>query len=191
MADPSEIPELHQRAVEHLSSLVAQVGDDQWANPTPCDDWTVRDLLNHVTGENAWTAPLFAGQTIAEVGDRFDGDLLGSEPVAAWNRYAAEAVDAIHGEGAMDRVVHLSFGDFRGHEYAMQLFADMVVHSWDLARATGADETLDADLVSTLAAWFTDVADLYRQAGAVAARPEVPADADDQTRLLAEFGRRA
>jgi nitrilase len=186
-----EVPELHRRAVEHFGDLVQQVGPDQWDNPTPCDDWSVRELVNHVAGENCWTAPLFAGQTVADVGDRFDGDVLGADPPAAWKTGAAEAIAAVHQPGAMDRTVHLSFGDFPGREYAMQLFADMLIHGWDLARGIDADERLDPELVTALATWFSGVAHVYREGGAVAARPDVPDDADAQTKLLAEFGRQA
>ncbi len=91
----------------------------------------------------------------------------------------------------MERTVHLSFGDFPGSEYAMQLFADLLVHGWDLARATGQDETLDPELVAACAGWFAELAPAYREAGAIASRPPVPADADPQTLLLAEFGRSA
>jgi hypothetical protein len=73
----------------------------------------------------------------------------------------------------------------------MQLFADMLIHGWDLARGIDADERLDPELVTALAAWFSGVAHVYREGGAVAARPDVPDDADAQTKLLAEFGRQA
>ena len=85
----------------------------------------------------------------------------------------------------------LSFGDFPGLEYTLQLFADHLIHAWDLARAIGADEGLDAGLVASCASWFEAVEDAYRSAGAIAARPPVPGDADAQTVLLARFGRRA
>jgi nitrilase len=186
-----EVPELYQRAVEHLGEIVHQVRDDQWEASTPCAEWSVRELVNHVTGENAWAPSLFAGRTIAEVGDQFDGDLLGTDPVATWTTHAAGAVAAVHEPGAMDRTVHLSFGDFPGREYTMQLFADMLIHGWDLARAIGADEQLDPELVAALRAWFADMADAYRAAGAVGPRPSLPADADAQTMLLADFGRLA
>jgi nitrilase len=184
-----DVPELHRRAVEAFGRQVPHIGHRQWDDPTPCAEWSVRDLVNHVVGENAWTAPLFAGQTIEEVGDRFDGDLLGDDPAAVWSAYAAQATEAVQQPGAMDRTVHLSFGDFAGRDYAMQLFADMLIHSWDLAHAVGSDERLDPELVEALATWFPDVAESYRSAGVVAPRPDVSADADAQTRLLAEFGR--
>ena len=91
----------------------------------------------------------------------------------------------------MDRTVHLSFGDFPGREYAMQLFADHLIHAWDLARAIGADEWLDPALVEGCTTWFAALEDAYRGAGAIAGRPPIPDGAGAQTRLLAMFGRQA
>jgi uncharacterized protein (TIGR03086 family) len=182
---------MFRAAVAEFGARVRQIGDHQWQAPTPDEDWNVRDLVNHVTGESLWAPPLLAGSTIAEVGERFDGDVLGADPKAAWARASAAAVRAVGGDGAMDRIVHLSFGDFPGREYILQLFADHLIHAWDLARAIGADEHLDAGLVASCAAWFEPVEDAYRSAGAIAARPPLPGDADAQTALLARFGRRA
>jgi uncharacterized protein (TIGR03086 family) len=180
---------LYRRAQDAFGERVHAVRDDQWSAATPCPGWDVRSLVNHLVYELRWAVPLLAGRTIAEVGDRFEGDLLGDDPAGRWDRAADEAVAAVDGEGAMDRTVHLSFGDFPGREYALQLFADLLIHGWDLSVATGQDTRLDPDLVAACAAWFAGVADGYRQAGAVAARPDVPDDADPQTRLLADFGR--
>jgi uncharacterized protein (TIGR03086 family) len=186
-----DVPELHRRACETFGERVHQVGDDQWHLPTPCEDWDVRTLVNHLVYENRWTPSMFAGKTIAEVGDRFEGDLLGADPRSAWRSAAAEAVEAVHGDGAMERTVHLSFGDVPGEEYARQLLTDHLIHAWDLARAVGGDERLDPDLVTDCAAWFADREELYRGAGIIGARVEVGDDADQQTRLLAAFGRDA
>jgi hypothetical protein len=71
------------------------------------------------------------------------------------------------------------------------LFADHLIHAWDLARAIGADERLDGELVASCASWFEAVEDAYRSAGVIAARPPVAGGADAQTVLLACFGRRA
>ena len=67
---------LYHRTVEHWADVVVAVRDDQWDCPTPCTEWTVRDLVNHVTSEDLWTAALMAGRTIEEVGSSLDGDLL-------------------------------------------------------------------------------------------------------------------
>jgi len=183
--------DLYRRASDSFGARVHAVRSEQWDLPTPCTEWDVRTLVNHVVGENRWAVPLFGGGTIAEVGDRLDGDLLGADPTAAWDESASGAVSVVDEMGAMERTVHLSFGDFPGSEYAMQLFADLLVHGWDLARATGQDETLDPELVTACAEWFAALAPAYREAGAVASRPTVPDDADPQTLLLAEFGRTA
>jgi uncharacterized protein (TIGR03086 family) len=183
--------QLYRRASEGFGERVHAVRDDQWALPTPCGEWDVRAVVNHVVGENRWAVPLFAGGTIEEVGDRYDGDLLGGDPAVAWDDSAAAAAASVDAPGAVDRTVHLSFGDVPGHEYAMQLFADLLVHGWDLSRAIGADERLDPELVDACAAWFATVAGSYRAGGAVGPRVATPPDADPQTVLLADFGRTA
>ena len=189
--DGNEVRGLFRRSVDAFGARVHGVAGDRWAASTPCPDWDVRALVNHLVYELRWSVPLLAGRTVAEVGDRFDGDLLGDDPVGRWDYAAQEAVAAVDGEGAMDRTVHLSFGDFPGREYVMQLFADLVIHGWDLGVATGQDARLDPDLVDACAVWFAGVADGYRQAGAVGPRLDVPNDADPQERLLAAFGRSA
>jgi len=186
-----DVPAMFGRAVAEFDARVGQIGDHQWQAPTPDDDWTVRDLVNHVVSEDLWAQPLLAGSTIADVGDLFDGDVLGADPRSAWAAASAGAVRAVKQDGAMDRIVHLSFGDVPGSEYTLQLFADHLIHAWDLARAIGADEHLDEELVASCASWFGPVEDAYRSAGAIAARPPVADDADAQTVLLACFGRRA
>jgi uncharacterized protein (TIGR03086 family) len=186
-----DTPAMFRRAVAEFDARVRQIGAQQWQAPTPDEGWSVRDLVNHVVGEDLWAPPLLSGSTIAEVGDRFDGDVLGAEPQAAWTSASAAAVQAVEADGAMDRIVHLSFGDFPGREYTLQLFADHLIHAWDLARAIGADEHLDEELVASCAAWFEPMEEAYRGAGAIGARPLVPGQADPQTLLLACFGRRA
>jgi len=186
-----DTPAMFRRAVAEFDGRVRQIGAHQWQAPTPDEDWSVRDLVNHVVGEDLWAPLLLAGSTIAEVGDRFDGDVLGAEPSAAWTAASAAAEQAVDADGAMDRIVHLSFGDFPGREYTLQLFADHLIHAWDLARAIGADEHLDEELVVSCATWFEPMEEAYRSAGAIGARPPVSGHADPQTLLLACFGRRA
>jgi uncharacterized protein (TIGR03086 family) len=182
-------PQLHRRAADRFGQLVHAVQPEQWQLATPCAAWDVRALVNHVVGENRWVVPLFKGQTVSAVGDLLDGDLLGADPVAAWDESLGAAAAAIQRYGAMDRTIHLSFGDVAGHEYVTQLVADLVIHGWDLAHAIGQDETLDPQLVHACAQWFSGVAELCRQAGIVGPPQQVPDTADPQTKLLAAFGR--
>src|SRR5438477_10147734 len=131
--------ELYRRAVEGFGQQVMAIGPDDWGRATPCSEWSVRDLVRHLVYEELWAPPLLAGATIAEVGDRFEGDILGADPQAAWKEAAAAALDAVTAD-SLSRTVHLSFGDFPGSEYLGQLTADHVIHAWDLARGLGADD---------------------------------------------------
>lgn len=182
-----DVRRLFRRAAKDFGRRVHDVKDDQWHSATPCTDWDVRVLVNHLVYEMRWAAPLFGGKTVAEVGDRFEGDLLGDNPGAAWDDAARGALAAVDAEGAMERTVHLSFGDFPGREYAMQLFTDLLIHGWDLARGAGQDERLDPELVEACAAWFTNVESFYRDSGAIG--PRVQTGPDEQSRLIGAFGR--
>lgn len=182
---------LHERAAELFSARVHAVPVDGWAAPTPCPEWSVRELVNHLVNEELWMPELLAGRTIAEVGDRFDGDLVGDDPVGAWDDATARARAAVAQEGAMQRIVHLSFGDFQADFYTMQVFSDLLVHSWDLARAIGADDDLPDDLVTACFTFNRPQEETLRRSGLFGPHVEVPPDADEQTRLLALVGRRS
>lgn len=187
----SEVAALYRRAMDEFGDLLRKVKDDQWDAATPCTDWTVRDLANHVIGENRWMPPMMAGKTVEEVGSALDGDLLGSDPIAEWDSAAKEAAAAAEEPGAMERTVHLSFGDFPGRFYIGQVLSDHVIHSWDLARAIGADERVDPDLVRFAYDELVPQFELWRQAGAFGDKVDVPEDADLQAKLLGEAGRKA
>jgi uncharacterized protein (TIGR03086 family) len=180
---------LYHRTVESWADRVNAVGPDQWDAPTPCSEWTVRDLANHVAGEDLWTSPLMRGSTIEEVGNRFDGDLLGADPIGSALAAAKEAVAAVAETLPQQGKVHLSYGDEDAAQYVHQLAADHLVHGWDLAVATGRDPRLDPALVAEVAAWFAGVEDMYRAGGAIGPRAAVTGD--PQANLLAAFGRDA
>jgi uncharacterized protein (TIGR03086 family) len=178
---------LYHRTVESWADRVNAVSPDQWDGPTPCTDWSVRELVNHVVGEDRWTVPLMQGATIAEVGDRLDGDLLGDDPIAAALEAAKEAVSVVAETLPRGGRVHLSYGEEEAAEYVRQLAADHLVHAWDLAAATGGDTRLDPHLVAEVARWFADREELYRAAGAIG--PRQAPSGDLQGDLIAAFGR--
>ena len=178
---------LYARSVEGWAERVNAVPADRWQDPTPCREWTVRDLVNHVCGEDLWTGPLVDGRTIAEVGDRFDGDVLGQDPIHVALTAATEATRAVARTLPQGGTVHLSYGDERLEEYVLQLAADHLIHGWDLAVATGGDPRLDPNLVHEVATWFAEREDLYRAAGVVG--PRAASHGDAQGDLLAGAGR--
>jgi uncharacterized protein (TIGR03086 family) len=159
-----------------------------WAAPTPCTEWDVRALVNHVTSEHLWAPYLLRGATLSEVGDRFDGDVLGDDPVAAWTHAMTASRAAFHENRTLSGQVHTSAGPINADEYAWQMTFDLTIHSWDLARGAGLDELLDPDLVMTVHDELGKYFPVWY--GAILDHPvAVPDDATDQDRLIAATGR--
>jgi uncharacterized protein (TIGR03086 family) len=178
----------YRRSVERWAELVAGASGD-WSAPTPCSEWNVRQLVNHLVYEDRWTKPLMEGKTIAEVGDAFEGDLLGDAPTEMAQAAAEEAIDSVEERWPRGGKVHLSYGEENLSEYIGQLLADHLIHGWDLAAATGQDRTLDPELVEAVATWFRQRERIYRSIGSIADRPESVADGTPQADLLIAFGR--
>src|SRR6266566_3223057 len=184
-----DVLDLHRRALEEFGRRVHAIKPDQWGCSTPCRDWEVRQLVNHLVNEQLWVPPMLAGKTVGEVGDAFDGDLLGDDPVRRWDEGAAAAHAALAADGALERTVHLSYGDRPAVEYAQEMIFDLVVHAWDLSRAIGADEKLDPELVERAYAGIEPMSDSLASTGLFDAPVPVAADADPQSRLIALTGR--
>lgn len=188
----SDVQGIYDRCAAEFAARVHAV-DGRWDDPTELPGWDVRDLVHHLVYEERWTPPMLAGATMAEVGDRFEGDLLGGDagdPVAAFDEAAAEALAAVRADGVLQRTVHLSFGDHPGLEYVMQLSADHLVHAVDLARALGVDESLDPQVTEAVLSWFGPMEDMYREYGVIGPRVGWPPGAGAQARLLGMMGRR-
>jgi uncharacterized protein (TIGR03086 family) len=180
----------HAAALEEFGRRVHAVRPDQWSDPTPDTDWDVRDLVGHLVVEQLWVPVLLDGREPAEIGDQFEGDHLGDNPVGAWDRACAGARDAFAAPGALDRPVRLSYGETPAVDYLEQMIADLVVHAWDLARGIGADDRLDPGLVAAVYERTAPHADRLAATGLFAPALPGPANPDDQTRLLALYGRR-
>ncbi|MFD8482050.1 TIGR03086 family metal-binding protein [Kitasatospora sp. NPDC059673] len=189
--DDQALLALHAQALDHFGRLVRAVPDDRWQAPTPCTDWTVRQLVGHLTYEQLWVPDLLNGATIAEVGDRYDGEVLGDDPVAAWTAAADAARAAFAAPGALRRTVHLSYGRRRAAGYAREMTVDAIVHSWDLATGIGADARMDPAAASFALDELAPQAGMLAASGLFADAVPVPDDADPQTRLLGLVGRDA
>src|SRR2546430_16886888 len=113
-----DLPKVHERALEHTGRYVAGVGGGQWHDPTPDDEWDVRQLVNHIVSGNFWVTPLVGGKTIEEVGDKYDGDALGDDPAATYQASAKEAAVACNADGAMQAPCAVSYGPVPRASYA-------------------------------------------------------------------------
>jgi uncharacterized protein (TIGR03086 family) len=185
-----ELLDGYDRGLDEFGRRVHQVRDDQWDDPTPCTEWSVRDLVNHLTSEHLWAPWLLHGATLDEVGDRFEGDVLGDAPARAWDTAAAASRGAAHRPDALDGPVHTSGGLTPAEEYLRQMTLDLAVHAWDLARGIGADDRLDAGLVTLAWDYVAPHADAWRGSGLFGPAVPVPDSAPLQDRLVGLLGRR-
>ena len=189
MISPDSLPSLHRRALDATGRIVSGIRPDQWEGRTPCGEWDVRELTNHVVSENLWAAELVSGKSIADMGDALEGDVLGSDPAAEYRRSAEVAGAAFEVPGALDAPCAVSYGPIPGADYLGHRLVDVVVHGWDLATATGQETTLDPELVDTCRTILEPQMDLIRDSGMFGVPIESPPGADAQTRLLNSLGR--
>ncbi|MBZ4320926.1 TIGR03086 family metal-binding protein [Streptomyces huiliensis] len=184
-------------AVEGFGTRLRAVPGAAWEAPTPCTEWNVRQLANHmIQGGRLYTALLRGGGS-AEFLANLDPDAVEGDPVAGFEEAAAECRAAFRAPGALDRTVDYPFGPVPGRRLLGLYVVDAVTHTWDLARAVGLDERLDADTVRWVLdhfAWiYEGVSESPLTSGSVyygrPAEPS-PADGSGQGRLLRLMGRR-
>ena len=186
----TNIPDLYAKALDSTRRYVEGVGRGQWHVSTPCSEWDLTQLLRHVVYGMVWVPDMLDGKTIDEVGDRYEGDLLGADSLAAYDAASAIAKAASQVPGTLDATCHTSRGDASGTGYITGMLNDVFIHGWDIAKATGQDTELDRGLVE-----FAYEAYAPRRGSlagrAFAEEPPVAEGASLQARLLAIVGRTA
>jgi uncharacterized protein (TIGR03086 family) len=176
--------ERYRRVSDGFGARLRQVGAEQWSDPTPCEDWTVRQLATHVV--DTQRRVLSMGTGAEAVAADPEGDLL-----AQWEEASAALLAAVNDpECAASEISTGMFGDmpFEGLVGGLAC-SDTVVHTWDLARATGQDEHLDTEAVANSAALLERVGDGMRSPGGLAPALTPPAEADAQVSFLSFCGR--
>jgi uncharacterized protein (TIGR03086 family) len=123
------------------------VRPEQWAWPTPCTEWDVRHLVNHMTRGNLNYVGLLRGGTRAEFLRLRDADALGTDPVGAYARSAEECAEAFASPGALELILDYPLGKVTGRQALAVRTTDATIHTWDLARAIGVEDELDVGLV--------------------------------------------
>lgn len=175
-------------AAERFTAVAHQVTRDAWAAPTPCADWNVRALLRHVTSEQLWAPHLLRGERLEDVGDDFDGDVLGIDPIGSWTSAIAGALDAWRSVDSPDAPVYVTAGRITVHEYASQMLVDLVVHAWDLACGVGVRAESDDGAVAVALAYTEPRTESGHPDSMFAAPVDTESD-DPVERLVALTGR--
>lgn len=186
----ADLPLLHRQALAVTRNVIAGIKPDQWHASTPCAEWDVRELANHVIAGNWWAAELANGATIASVGDRLDGDVLGADPLRAYDDSAAVAANVFERSGAMSAPCAVSYGPVPGAVYCGHRFIDVFIHGWDLAMATGQSTDLDPVLVAGCLEVVKPQAEMFASSGVFGDGGQSPVDEiDPQRKLLTMLGR--
>ena len=175
---------------------VHAVREDQWHASTPCADWDVAGLVEHIIDEDKWLTPLIHGLDLESAGKIVEGSRslpvdggVGANLVAVWDEASLAAADAIGEDGAMERTVELSRGPTPAAEYLGEMTIDHLIHAWDLGTAIGYREPLPADVVETVYGMIKDV-DLASFGDMFKPAVSVPDDAPTLDKLIAHTGRK-
>jgi uncharacterized protein (TIGR03086 family) len=165
---------------------VREVPEAAWDNPAPCEGWVARDVVRHLV---EWM-PAFltdAGGPQLRIGPSPDSD-----PVGAWTTLDSGLESLLDDPVACStEITHPRAGAHRlDNAIATFFIGDIVVHTWDLARASGLDETLDPEEVHEMLVAMKPLDEILRASGQYGPRVDVPAGADEQTRLIAFTGRK-
>jgi uncharacterized protein (TIGR03086 family) len=183
--------EMLERAGQAARKVVAEITPDQWANPTNCD-MDVRALVNHYIAGNWEAAQLAEGKDLTQVGHRFEGDVLGVDPLGAHDSAQAAAVAAFSRPRALDQ--RLDVGPDHGGvipaaELLSRRICDTFIHAWDLAIATAQDDELDAEMVAAVYVMLSPKLQMLQASGKFGPSVGIPPEVDEQTKLLAMLGR--
>jgi uncharacterized protein (TIGR03086 family) len=173
----------YRRVAAQFDARVRAMPDDRWDSPAPCEGWVARDVVAHlvewvpyVIGPGGVEFPVLDATT-DPVGawTAFDGTLQAAldDPEVAGRRFDAGPPGEMTVEAAINMLV----------------VGDVLIHTWDLARAGGLDDTLLADIVTEMLVGMEPLDDMLRASGHYGPRVIVAADADDQTKLIAFTGR--
>ena len=170
-----------------ISELVDMIEPAQLHNPTPCTNFVLSDVLDHMIVLGGSLSYLFRGLQPPEPETRDDD---GRVPAAEFRKVMHDLLDAVHTEGAMERTISSPVGEMPGDTFARLVAFDGLVHGWDIATATGQPYDPPADLVAAVDGFARQaIADGMRDGDTFAVATEPPAGATPIERLAAFTGR--
>ncbi|HEY0687698.1 MAG TPA: TIGR03086 family metal-binding protein, partial [Kribbella sp.] len=192
----SENADRFERVAGDFLVRIEAVPADRWTNSSPCPGWTAREVVAHVINEQRRilatlrrTEPKrLYGVAVAEMGSQPAVDDQ-ADLAAAWGEIGAGLVEAVDDPACADVQLPTPVGPMPFAEVVDALPEDVLIHTWDLARATGGDEQLDAEAVAHVFEKFRPLDEALRQPWAFGPKITPPPGADVQTEFLCFVGR--
>ncbi|HEY7487781.1 MAG TPA: TIGR03086 family metal-binding protein [Streptosporangiaceae bacterium] len=183
--------ESYRRAQDGLEAMLAAVPAEKWDAPSPCPEWTLRDVAGHmIWGQEQmrhWATGQEYGVPTGAPGAPHPGEMAGGDPLEIWRAARADSVKTLTDE-AIGRTVTLEgLGEVPLAAMITVWVNDQLIHTWDIGHGLGIDVRLDPGLVPASWEWARE--NVLRRPGFFGPELTPPADADEQTRLLAFLGR--
>lgn len=177
-----ERAERYRTTAATFATRISEVPADAWDNDAPCEGWVARDVVRHLV---EWVPDFFMGTLAFPPIPSVDDD-----PAAAWAALDSTLQAALDDPDLSEREFDMRAGR---HSIARAIDTfitpDVLIHTWDLARATGLDETLDADQIHAIFEGMEPTDAMLRESGHFGPRVPISDDADEQSKVLAFFGR--
>jgi uncharacterized protein (TIGR03086 family) len=193
----SENAERFARVAAGFLERIEAVPVDRWDDPSPCPNWSARQVVAHVINEQRRILGTLRGiepkarygVPVTEMGVVPEPE-PGADLAAAWREVGDALVEAIDDPACAEIALPTPVGPMPFAEVVEALPEDVLIHSWDLARATGGDERLDAEAVVRVFEKFKPMDEALRQPWAFGPKQTPPPGADVQTDFLCFVGRR-
>ena len=181
-----------EKVLDRAGEVVDNVDPSELGNPTPCTEWSVRDVINHIVGGATMFAECVEQGSVPDnrLGELMGGDNLGDDYKAAYHAAAERARRAFSGEGALEKMVKLPFGEMPAGVALNIAVMDVMTHALDIAKATG--QTVDDDelLETALEVGRQLITPEFRAPGVFDPEQPAPPDASAADKLLAFAGRK-
>lgn len=183
MVDMNDTAVRFHRLSDAFEQTVASVGPDDWDRPSPCPEWTARDVVKHVVDVHGMMLkPL--QRTLS------DAPSVADDPLAAFRAASADVADVVDDPSLQGTEYDGYFGPTTvGATIDRFLGLDLTIHRWDLARATGQDATIAVEDLDRIGRDVAELGDAARQEKVFGPPVEIADDADEHDRLLAFLGR--